>query len=208
MKNSEEIGDKSGIATSLNNIGILKSDLGLKLEGLELHEKSLKNSKEIGDKSGIANSLHNMGAVKSGLGLKREALDLYEQSLEIHEEIGSKVGIADSLHNMGAVLFENHQEIERACLYFLNSMALYKQLESPNQKSSNSYLFSIRQELGAKAFKNMVLNAIQKLDDELKAFIDLNEILGMPVKVEKKAGRNEPCPCGSGKKYKQCCVKV
>ncbi|MDR1879255.1 MAG: preprotein translocase subunit SecA, partial [Bacteroidales bacterium] len=25
-----------------------------------------------------------------------------------------------------------------------------------------------------------------------------------PVKVEKKTGRNEPCPCGSGKKYKNC----
>ena len=25
-----------------------------------------------------------------------------------------------------------------------------------------------------------------------------------PVKREKKVGRNEPCPCGSGKKYKQC----
>ena len=25
-----------------------------------------------------------------------------------------------------------------------------------------------------------------------------------PVKVEMKIGRNEPCPCGSGKKYKQC----
>ncbi|NLV51002.1 MAG: hypothetical protein GXY20_09970 [Clostridiales bacterium] len=26
-----------------------------------------------------------------------------------------------------------------------------------------------------------------------------------PVKVGKKPGRNEPCPCGSGKKYKYCC---
>ena len=26
-----------------------------------------------------------------------------------------------------------------------------------------------------------------------------------PVKVEKKIGRNDPCPCGSGKKYKNCC---
>jgi preprotein translocase subunit SecA len=25
-----------------------------------------------------------------------------------------------------------------------------------------------------------------------------------PVRVEKKVGRNEPCPCGSGKKYKHC----
>ncbi|MEC0328498.1 DUF1186 domain-containing protein [Paenibacillus macerans] len=27
-----------------------------------------------------------------------------------------------------------------------------------------------------------------------------------PVKVS-KVGRNEPCPCGSGKKYKKCCGK-
>ena len=26
----------------------------------------------------------------------------------------------------------------------------------------------------------------------------------LPVKVEKKPGRNDPCPCGSGKKYKNC----
>ena len=29
----------------------------------------------------------------------------------------------------------------------------------------------------------------------------------MPVHVEKKVGRNDPCPCGSGKKYKNCCGK-
>jgi len=27
----------------------------------------------------------------------------------------------------------------------------------------------------------------------------------MPVRAEKKPGRNDPCPCGSGKKYKNCC---
>ena len=28
-----------------------------------------------------------------------------------------------------------------------------------------------------------------------------------PVKKDaKKVGRNEPCPCGSGKKYKKCCA--
>ena len=29
-----------------------------------------------------------------------------------------------------------------------------------------------------------------------------------PIKVEKKVGRNEPCPCGSGKKYKHCHGKL
>ena len=26
-------------------------------------------------------------------------------------------------------------------------------------------------------------------------------------KAAKKVGRNDPCPCGSGKKYKNCCGK-
>ena len=28
-----------------------------------------------------------------------------------------------------------------------------------------------------------------------------------PVRSEKKAGPNDPCPCGSGKKYKKCCMQ-
>ncbi|MBR5452850.1 MAG: preprotein translocase subunit SecA [Clostridia bacterium] len=30
-------------------------------------------------------------------------------------------------------------------------------------------------------------------------------IKGTPIKKEQKVGRNDPCPCGSGKKYKKCC---
>ncbi len=29
-----------------------------------------------------------------------------------------------------------------------------------------------------------------------------------PIQVGEKVGRNDPCPCGSGKKYKHCCGKV
>ena len=29
-----------------------------------------------------------------------------------------------------------------------------------------------------------------------------------PIRVENKIGRNDPCPCGSGKKYKNCHGKV
>ena len=28
-----------------------------------------------------------------------------------------------------------------------------------------------------------------------------------PQTAEQKVGRNDPCPCGSGKKYKKCCGK-
>ena len=33
------------------------------------------------------------------------------------------------------------------------------------------------------------------------------QVKSKPKKSEKKIGRNDPCPCGSGKKYKQCCGK-
>lgn len=34
-----------------------------------------------------------------------------------------------------------------------------------------------------------------------------DESLAQEMRAEQQAGRNEPCPCGSGKKYKKCCGK-
>lgn len=34
-----------------------------------------------------------------------------------------------------------------------------------------------------------------------------DELPSAPVRNETKVGRNDPCPCGSGKKYKKCCGK-
>jgi SWIM/SEC-C metal-binding protein len=36
---------------------------------------------------------------------------------------------------------------------------------------------------------------------------DVERLLNPPeaAKAQVKTGRNEPCPCGSGKKYKRCC---
>ena len=33
------------------------------------------------------------------------------------------------------------------------------------------------------------------------------EVKRQPVRKEKKVGPNDPCPCGSGKKYKKCCMQ-
>ena len=34
---------------------------------------------------------------------------------------------------------------------------------------------------------------------------ELAEAAPATIRKEKKIGRNDPCPCGSGKKYKKCC---
>ena len=47
-----------------------------------------------------------------------------------------------------------------------------------------------------------------KLDPDKPEDIKALEILLNPQKMviaEEKVGRNEPCPCGSGNKYKKCC---
>lgn len=43
--------------------------------------------------------------------------------------------------------------------------------------------------------------------DQPEDITDLEILLNWPKprEAEKKAGRNDPCPCGSGKKYKKCC---
>jgi len=45
--------------------------------------------------------------------------------------------------------------------------------------------------------------------DKPEDITDLERLLNPPKPkiAEKKVGRNEPCPCGSGKKYKKCCGK-
>jgi SWIM/SEC-C metal-binding protein len=57
--------------------------------------------------------------------------------------------------------------------------------------------------------KNGWKYTIELEPDKPEDITDL-EILLNPTKpkiAEEKVGRNEPCPCGSGKKYKKCCGK-
>lgn len=43
--------------------------------------------------------------------------------------------------------------------------------------------------------------ALPWLSEQLRAFVDPS-----PRRVNPSVGRNDPCPCGSGKKYKRCCL--
>ncbi len=45
--------------------------------------------------------------------------------------------------------------------------------------------------------------------DKPEDIVDLERLLNppKPTIADKKVGRNEPCQCGSGKKYKKCCGK-
>ncbi|WP_428910049.1 SEC-C metal-binding domain-containing protein [Niallia sp. Krafla_26] len=72
-------------------------------------------------------------------------------------------------------------------------------------------------DLDKSLYANIVINEVDQphrleleksLEEEARLQEERNSMLDpftMPVKTE-KVGRNDPCPCGSGKKYKKCCM--
>jgi SWIM/SEC-C metal-binding protein len=57
--------------------------------------------------------------------------------------------------------------------------------------------------------KNGWKYTIEVARDKPEDITDLEILLARPepTSAERKVGRNEPCPCGSGKKYKKCCAR-
>jgi preprotein translocase subunit SecA len=76
--------------------------------------------------------------------------------------------------------------------------------ETPeSQAQERARLEAMREELEAN-LANMVTNE----DELVEADFEEGEApVHKPIRSEKKPKRNDPCPCGSGKKYKQCCGK-
>ena len=60
--------------------------------------------------------------------------------------------------------------------------------------------------------KNNNIKTDENLDKLMKAKTSIDMVTNKTEKTQAKTqgklvGRNDPCPCGSGKKYKQCCGK-
>ncbi len=64
------------------------------------------------------------------------------------------------------------------------------------------------------SFEDYVARMLDMFEDAMKQYAHLgrciqtalSEQASEPVIRKAKTGRNEPCPCGSGKKYKKCCL--
>ena len=54
LKIKEELGDKSGIAITLHQLGMIHQNQGNYEEAVKKYNQSLKMKEELGDKSGIA----------------------------------------------------------------------------------------------------------------------------------------------------------
>jgi preprotein translocase subunit SecA len=79
--------------------------------------------------------------------------------------------------------------------------------EEPQLSGPNGSANGTADHRAAQAFEDFTRNIQRKKDKELAAlqFGDGSATGKQPVMKGPKVGRNEPCPCGSGKKYKKCC---
>ena len=102
--------------------------------------------------------------------------------------------------------------------YFLLEKGVYEKLlanpdeavEGTVKELAEKYELSIMEMTGFLDGINDSLvtpNPIEEMDEATKVSLAFDQKKSGTVVVGKKIGRNDPCPCGSGKKYKKCCGK-
>ena len=85
---------------------------------------------------------------------------------------------------------------------------IYAYVESGNEEAVEKAI-EVEKETSAKHFQDGVKTADIAADsviEQLKRYADLNLSHLIPRVRENKQGRNDPCPCGSGRKFKKCCL--
>jgi len=123
-------------------------------------------------------------------------------------------------HLKGGVQYSSYGQKNPLYEYQREGLQLFEQLRSTIAKEVTSFIFRLegverRDRLGAERSKTIhsefdVFSSGGKPQAQPARQLVTNRAAGdgkkpAPVRVEQTAGRNDPCPCGSGKKYKKCC---
>ncbi len=108
----------------------------------------------------------------------------------------------------------SYEQKDPLLIYKFEAFNLFKKMIQQINKDVVSYLikgeiFNPNQAVFKEAKITRGLDRSQMKEERgdllSQAHADTQErVKPQPVKVEKKIGRNDPCPCGSGKKYKNC----
>ena len=101
-----------------------------------------------------------------------------------------------------------YEQKDPLLIYKFESFNLFKQLIQKVNKDIISFLLKARLPVNdpsqMKAAEAPTRTDMSRLTAGSRDIAGGGRRKAEPVRVEKKVGRNEPCPCGSGKKYKQC----
>ena len=123
----QEIGDKSGEGSTLNNIGLIHKNHGDYDTALHYYQQSLAIRQHIGDKSGEGVTLNNIAAIHQARGDYDTALQYYQQSLVITQHIGDKSGEGTTLNNIGQI-HKARGDYDTALHYYQQSLAIQQHI--------------------------------------------------------------------------------
>ena len=84
----EEVGDRAGLAVTLNNIGLIYDNKDEWDEALRYYERSREIRQEVGDHAGLAVTLFNMAMLHEKKGNLSEAVRMLERVVAIDEQVG------------------------------------------------------------------------------------------------------------------------
>ena len=90
--------------------------------------------------------------------------------------------------------------------YQIEGFDMFDQMVDSIQEETVSYVYGF--EIKSQEQPNLVRHAVIDLDkvqEKGGSESDEESEKMTPVVKDDKVGRNDPCPCGSGKKYKNCC---
>lgn len=126
---ARESGQQRGIASSLNNLGIVADREGDYAAARDYHQQSLAIQGAMGDQYGVASSLNNLGILAFDQRDYAAARDYYQQSLAIRQNIRDQQGIAACLNNL-ALIANDQDDYAAARDYQQQSLAISKAIGS------------------------------------------------------------------------------
>lgn len=143
--------------------------------------------------------------------LSREEVIEYFRSLLVNQSFGDNEFLYGSLVSVSADMSadELKSEIEEAFKGILADNRIIG-LDSYHKSLKNSHDEAVQA-----LKKNRHYALIDDTIGELSQWVSFGEekpssksvVVNKKPEPKKKIGRNEPCPCGSGKKFKKCCIK-
>jgi tetratricopeptide (TPR) repeat protein len=141
----EEVGDRAGLAATLNNIGLVYHGLGDRQQALTYSHKALPLREEVGDRAGLAATLNNIGLVYHGLGDRQQALTYFHKALPLGEEVGDRAVERVTRYNL-AMLYRAQGQLAEAVAALRQVVALDTQVQHPDLESDQAMLRQLEQE--------------------------------------------------------------
>jgi tetratricopeptide (TPR) repeat protein len=171
----------------------------------EHFNEALKIAEGLKDNAAIASTLNSMGHILLMTNDAGGALDHYTRGLAKALESGDSKETARSYHNLGTY-YEKEKDYALSIENLLISLA-YQKDAGIDSKDTQNYLQDIRKTVKYSNFKETATKVYEELPADIQKKVDIDEFTrDMTIRlVEPRTGRNDPCTCGSGKKYKKCC---